>query len=172
MVSTSSWGTVRVQSYDPSLFTAVGIDPLAKDILLIKSTNHFYAAFSKIVSEILYCSAGRPYPNDPATTPYRRARRDIWPMIADPHGTVRNQRGSLAMTVVYPPALAIRFPPFRLPSRLLTRIASPPTSHAFSPYMDAHHLNFRPPHQDAQDPGGGRGAATGRRPRHQLPEDH
>ncbi len=81
-------GTVRVQSYDPSLFTAVGIDPLKKDILLIKSTNHFYAAFSKIASEILYCSAGRPYPNDPATTPYRRARRDIWPMIADPHGTV------------------------------------------------------------------------------------
>lgn len=81
-------GTVRVQSYDPSLFTAVGIDPLSKDILLIKSTNHFYAAFSKIASEILYCSAGRPYPNDPATTPYRRARRDIWPVIADPHGTV------------------------------------------------------------------------------------
>jgi len=81
-------GTVRVQSYDPSLFTAVGIDPLKQDILLIKSTNHFYAAFSKIASEILYCSAGRPYPNDPATTPYRRARRDIWPMIADPHGSV------------------------------------------------------------------------------------
>lgn len=87
-------GTVRVQSYDPSLFTAVGIDPLSKDILLIKSTNHFYAAFSKIASEILYCSAGRPYPNDPATTPYRRARRDIWPMIADPHGTVRTNEAA------------------------------------------------------------------------------
>ena len=87
-------GTVRVQSYDPSLFTAVGIDPLAKDILLIKSTNHFYAAFSKIASEILYCSAGRPYPNDPATTPYRRARRDIWPMIADPHGTARTNEAA------------------------------------------------------------------------------
>lgn len=79
-------GSVRVQSYDPSLFTALGIDPLTKDILLIKSTNHFYAAFSTIAPEILYCSAGRPYPNDPATTPYRRARRTIWPMVADPHG--------------------------------------------------------------------------------------
>lgn len=87
-------GTVRVQSYDPSLFTAVGIDPLSKDILLIKSTNHFYAAFSKIASEILYCSAGRPYPNDPATTPYRRARRDIWPMIADPHGTLASNKAT------------------------------------------------------------------------------
>lgn len=78
--------TVRVQSYDPSLFTAMGIDPVAKDILVIKSTNHFYAAFSRIASEILYCSAGTPYPNDPATNPYRRVRKDIWPMMADPHG--------------------------------------------------------------------------------------
>lgn len=79
-------GTVRVQSYDPSLFTALGIDPLSKKILLIKSTNHFYAAFSKIASKILYCSAGKPYPNDPATNPYRRVRRDIWPILQDPHG--------------------------------------------------------------------------------------
>ncbi|MFC3162515.1 M81 family metallopeptidase [Ciceribacter thiooxidans] len=78
--------SVRVQSYDPSLFTALGINPQSKRILVIKSTNHFYAAFSKIASEILYCSAGSPYPNDPATNPYRRARRDIWPMTADPHG--------------------------------------------------------------------------------------
>ncbi len=79
-------GTVRVQSYDPSLFTALGIDPLSRKILLIKSTNHFYAAFSKIASQILYCSAGKPYPNDPATNPYRRVRRDIWPIVGDPHG--------------------------------------------------------------------------------------
>ncbi len=68
-----------------SLFTALGVDPLAKRILVIKSTNHFYAAFSKIASEILYCSAGTPYPNNPATNPYRRVRRDIWPIMADPH---------------------------------------------------------------------------------------
>ncbi|MCO5732317.1 M81 family metallopeptidase [Rhizobium sp. SSA_523] len=79
--------SVRVQSYDPSLFTALGINPLEKDILVIKSTNHFYAAFSKIAANILYCSAGTPYPNNPATNPYRRVRRDIWPIMADPHGT-------------------------------------------------------------------------------------
>lgn len=79
--------TIRAQSYDPSLFTALGIDPLAQKILVIKSTNHFYAAFAPIASEILYCSAGRPYPNDPATTPYRLVRKDIWPRMADPFGT-------------------------------------------------------------------------------------
>lgn len=78
--------TIRAQSYDPSLFSALGIDPLGQKILVIKSTNHFYAAFSKIASQIIYCSAGKPYPNDPATTPYRHVRRDIWPRNAAPAG--------------------------------------------------------------------------------------
>ena len=76
--------TVRAQSYDPSLFTALGIDPLAQKILVIKSTNHFHAAFAPIAAEILYCSAGKPYPNDPATNPYRFVRTDIWPRIDNP----------------------------------------------------------------------------------------
>ncbi len=76
--------TVRAQGYDPSLFAAMGIDPLAPHILVVKSTNHFHAAFAPIAAEVIWCSAGQPYPNDPARTPYRKARRDIWPIVADP----------------------------------------------------------------------------------------
>ncbi len=78
--------TVRAQSFDPSLFSAMGILPRSRNILVIKSTNHFYAAFSPIASEIIYCSAGKPYPNDPATNPYRLVRPDIWPRCNDPFG--------------------------------------------------------------------------------------
>jgi microcystin degradation protein MlrC len=78
--------STRAQSFDPSLFTVMGIDPAGKKVLVIKSTNHFFASFSRIAAEILYCSAGSPYPNNPAKTPYRRAPKDIWPMVADPHG--------------------------------------------------------------------------------------
>ncbi|MDK4706548.1 M81 family metallopeptidase [Rhizobium sp. CNPSo 4062] len=81
--------STRAQSFDPSLFSVMGIDPTTKKILVIKSTNHFYASFSKIASQILYCSAGTPYPNNPARTPYRRARKDIWPMVADPFAEER-----------------------------------------------------------------------------------
>ena len=81
--------STRAQSFDPSLFSVMGIDPGTKKILVIKSTNHFYASFSKIASQILYCSAGTPYPNNPARTPYRRARKDIWPMVADPFAEER-----------------------------------------------------------------------------------
>jgi microcystin degradation protein MlrC len=78
--------STRAQSFDPSLFSAMGIDPRSRKILLIKSTNHFYDSFSKIASEIVYCSAGRPYPNRPAETEYKKARRDIWPMVENPWG--------------------------------------------------------------------------------------
>ncbi|WP_224705509.1 M81 family metallopeptidase [Devosia aquimaris] len=76
--------STRAQSFDPSLFSAMGIDPKSRKILLIKSTNHFYDSFSKIASEIVYCSAGKPYPNRPAETHYRKARKDIWPMHMSP----------------------------------------------------------------------------------------
>ncbi|MET3927062.1 M81 family metallopeptidase [Devosia sp. 2618] len=78
--------STRAQSFDPSLFSAMGIDPQSRKILLIKSTNHFYDSFSKIAAEIIYCAAGKPYPNTPATTPYRKAPRDIWPMVENPWG--------------------------------------------------------------------------------------
>jgi len=78
--------STRAQSFDPSLFSALGIDPASKHILLIKSTNHFYQSFSRIAAEITYCSAGRPYPNTPATTDYRKAPRNIWPRVDNPFG--------------------------------------------------------------------------------------
>lgn len=78
--------STRAQSFDPSLFSAMGIDPTTRKILVIKSTNHFYASFSRIASEIIYCSAGSPYPNNPARTAYRHAPKTIWPLVEDPHG--------------------------------------------------------------------------------------
>ncbi|HEV7717691.1 MAG TPA: M81 family metallopeptidase [Arsenicitalea sp.] len=78
--------STRAQSFDPSLFEALGIDPKSRHILLIKSTNHFYDSFAKIASQIIYCSAGKPYPNTPATTPYRKAPKTIWPIVKDPFG--------------------------------------------------------------------------------------
>ncbi|WP_075292093.1 M81 family metallopeptidase [Pararhizobium arenae] len=80
--------STRAQSFDPSLFFALGIDPTACKILLIKSTNHFHASFSKIAKDIIYCSAGTPYPNDPTRTAYRRAPENIWPRVENPHADI------------------------------------------------------------------------------------
>jgi len=77
----------RAQSFEPDLFSNMGIDPLQRRFLVIKSANHFYGAFSKIASRIIYIDAGGPYPNDPRTIPYTKIKRPIWPLDEDPHGT-------------------------------------------------------------------------------------
>ena len=76
----------RAQSFEPDLFSNLGIDPLARKILVLKSANHFFGAFSRIATRIVYVDAGGPYPGDPRTVAYRKLRRPIWPLDADPHG--------------------------------------------------------------------------------------
>jgi microcystin degradation protein MlrC len=76
--------STRSQAFERTVFTALGVDPAQKTVLVVKSTNHFHADFSKFASEILYCAAGKPYPNDPRTNDYRRAPRNIWPIVDDP----------------------------------------------------------------------------------------
>lgn len=76
--------SLRSQAFERSVFTALGVDPLGKDILVVKSTNHFHADFSKLASEVIYCEAGQPYPNRPKLTDYKKARRTIWPMVDNP----------------------------------------------------------------------------------------
>jgi microcystin degradation protein MlrC len=77
--------TNRTQTFEPDIFSNLGLDPLAKDILLIKSTNHFYAGFAPIAAEIIYVSAPSSYPSHPATTNYTKLTRQIWPRVANPH---------------------------------------------------------------------------------------
>ena len=45
--------SVRSQSFSHDLFSNMGIDPLSKKVLVIKSTNHFYDSFSKISNHII-----------------------------------------------------------------------------------------------------------------------
>ncbi|MFK7994829.1 MAG: M81 family metallopeptidase [Granulosicoccus sp.] len=71
--------TVRSQVFSPDIFSNLGIDPREKSLLVVKSTNHFFAAFSKITPTILYAAVDGPYPNDPATNNYQTLQREIWP---------------------------------------------------------------------------------------------
>lgn len=77
----------RAQSFEPDLFSNLGIDPQSRKMLVLKSANHFFGAFSTIASRVIYVDAGGPYPGDPRKTDYRKLRRPIWPLDPDPHGT-------------------------------------------------------------------------------------
>jgi microcystin degradation protein MlrC len=82
--------TNRTQTFEPDIFSNSGIDPLQKHILLVKSTNHFYAGFEPIASRIIYVSAPTSYPSDPSKTNYTKLKRAIWPRIDDPFAMVQN----------------------------------------------------------------------------------
>ncbi|MBU0914316.1 MAG: M81 family metallopeptidase [Gammaproteobacteria bacterium] len=76
----------RCQSFDPSLFRALGLEPSQYKLLLIKSTNHFYQGFAPLASHIIYVDAGAPYPSDPKRNGYKKLSRPIWPIVAAPFG--------------------------------------------------------------------------------------
>ena len=69
----------RTQTFDPNIFSELGVDPTQKRVILVKSTNHFRAAFAKIAADILYIDIDGPYPSDPRKTRYTKLIREIWP---------------------------------------------------------------------------------------------
>ena len=76
--------TERCQVFSPDGFARLGIEPSRKRIVVVKSTNHFYAGFAPIAAEILYVSAPTAMPADFATIPYRKFTRPYWPRVLDP----------------------------------------------------------------------------------------
>lgn len=74
----------RAQNMSPGFFTALGIDPLAQRILVVKSMQHFYAAYEPIASKIIYCAAPGTIGWDMAALPHTKIARPVWPIDADP----------------------------------------------------------------------------------------
>jgi microcystin degradation protein MlrC len=78
--------SVRSQVFNPDVFSNFGIDPTKRKTLVVKSTNHFQDAFSRISNYILYAAVDGPYPSNPETNEYRNLVRNIWPRVENPHG--------------------------------------------------------------------------------------
>jgi microcystin degradation protein MlrC len=76
----------RTQAFGLDLFTGLGIDPVERRIVVVKSHNHFAAAFQPIAAEIIRSAAPGPSPIDYGTASYKRLRRPIWPLDRDPLG--------------------------------------------------------------------------------------
>jgi microcystin degradation protein MlrC len=70
----------RTQALGLELFGNLGIDPAQKRLLVLKSTNHFMAAFGPIAKEVLYVDSDAPLSRDYRRVPYRRVERPIWPL--------------------------------------------------------------------------------------------
>ncbi len=73
----------RTQALGTDIFTGMGVAIGAKRIVVVKSTNHFHAAFAPLASRVLYCDSGGPIPRDHRMVPYTRVQRPIWPLDED-----------------------------------------------------------------------------------------
>ncbi|MGL4637880.1 MAG: M81 family metallopeptidase [Beijerinckiaceae bacterium] len=72
--------STRAQAMGVDLFSNHGVDPKKQKILVVKSNQHFFAAFAPIAAKVLYATAGGPLTLNPRTLPYRHIQRPIWPL--------------------------------------------------------------------------------------------
>lgn len=77
--------THRTQALGLELFRNVGVEPTQRKLVVVKSTNHFMAAFGPIAKKVIYIDADGPIPRDYRKIPYTRLQRPIWPL--DEHTT-------------------------------------------------------------------------------------
>ena len=76
----SSFGSIRNQAMGSDLFTDIGCDLASKKIVVVKSSQHFYASYSKVAKHVIYSAAPGSVTHDIVTLPYQRVRRPKWPL--------------------------------------------------------------------------------------------
>ena len=72
--------SLRNQAMGSDVFTHIGVDLAAKKIIVVKSSQHFYASFSKVAKKVIYVAAPGAVTVDLKTLPYRKIQRPKWPI--------------------------------------------------------------------------------------------
>ena len=72
--------SLRNQAMGTDLFTGAGCELAQRKIIVVKSSQHFYASFSKIAAKVIYADAPGSVARDLNTLPYRKVRRPKWPL--------------------------------------------------------------------------------------------
>jgi len=76
----------RTQVLGPDVFTNFGIDVASKRLLVVKSTQHFYAGFAPIASKIIYMAAPGAIAPIMKEIPFTRVDLNKYPWVDDPLG--------------------------------------------------------------------------------------
>jgi microcystin degradation protein MlrC len=77
--------SIRTQTYGADLFTGLGITLEDKDVIVVKSTQHFHAEYAPLARAVLYVTTPGAMSSDFAAIPYRLRSLDFWPRVANPH---------------------------------------------------------------------------------------
>jgi microcystin degradation protein MlrC len=81
----------RIQTIDLQVFLSQGIDPRTKSVVVVKSVQHFRAAYAPIAREIVLVDSGGICSPDITRLKFTKLRRPIWPLdgVNDPYAGVR-----------------------------------------------------------------------------------
>jgi microcystin degradation protein MlrC len=74
----------RTQTFHPEAFSQMGIDLSAKRIICVKSSQHFYAGFAPIASEVIHVATPGSITPDYANIPYTKRTPNYWPKVENP----------------------------------------------------------------------------------------
>jgi microcystin degradation protein MlrC len=80
--------SLRSQTFSPDLFTGLGLKLDDKHVIVVKSTEHFRAAFAPLADRMIYVSTPGALTQDFAMIDYRKRDRIYWPRVADPFGAM------------------------------------------------------------------------------------
>ena len=76
--------TRRQQTFAPDAFTGLGLTLHDKVAVVVKSSQHFQAAFAPVAQSVHYVSGPGALSFDYATLPYTKRTAPFWPRVADP----------------------------------------------------------------------------------------
>jgi microcystin degradation protein MlrC len=76
--------SIRQQTFAPDAFTGLGCTLDDKRLVVVKSTQHFYAAFAPVASAIRYVAAPGAIAPEYDKIPYTKRTTPYWPKVADP----------------------------------------------------------------------------------------
>ena len=81
----------RIQTIDLQVFLSQGIDPAARSVVVVKSVQHFRAAYAPIAREIVLVDSGGICSPDITRLKFTKLRRPIWPLdgVNDPYAGAR-----------------------------------------------------------------------------------
>jgi microcystin degradation protein MlrC len=71
--------TLRTQAYGTEVFTQFGIDLRAKRLIIVKSMQHFHAAFAPLAKKVIYMGSPGTASREFKTLTYRNIPRPMWP---------------------------------------------------------------------------------------------
>lgn len=76
--------SLRQQAVGTDLFTGLGIDLAAQRAIVVKSTQHFHAAFAPLAQDVLYVDTPGLLRSDFEHIEYRHRSLNYWPRVDDP----------------------------------------------------------------------------------------